>query len=141
MPGTPRTLDQAIRFRADEQDRNRQSRMVRVVVECAIKVAGSGEVSTPVVFPVVFAEKPVPSFGHELDVNQSPEATNFPVCSVTVLSWKTRDMSEQRTFYTGAQLGIVTLGRERMRSIVHVTFRGLAFRDPTVGVVGLNETI
>lgn len=141
MPGPPRTLSQAVRFREDDRDRSRQSQMAIMVVEAQTKIAGSGEVAIDIKFPVVFAEKPHLSFGHELGPNQSPEATNFPVCSVTVLRWTTRELTDQRTFYVGATIGVVALGRENMRSVVHTTFRALAFRDPTMGPVALNEPI
>lgn len=137
----PRTLAQAVRFRENDRSRVEQSKMRVVVVEAELDVHGSGEVSVDVKFPVVFAEKPHLAFGHELAANQSPEAGNYPVCSATVLRWATTDLPEQRTFWTGATVGVVCLGRPAMRSIVHVAFRALAFRDPVIGLGDLTEPI
>lgn len=119
----------------------RNSDMDRTQVESRIKVRGSGETRTVIDFPVLFSEKPIFTFGGELTGNSTPEATNYPVISVMVIGWKTIERSDQRTYYAGCEVAIVTLGKENQRVIAHCLFEGMAFRDPTVGSTSLTDPI
>lgn len=115
--------------------------MARTQVEARVDVRGSGESRVTIDFPVIYSEKPIFTFGGELDLNQTPEETNFPVISVMVLTWDTIEKSDQRTFYRGCEVGIVCLGKERQRAIAHCVFEGMAFRDPTIGDSRVQGTI
>lgn len=115
--------------------------MARTQVEARVKVRGSGETRTAIEFPVLYAEKPIFTFGGELGGNHSPEAGNYPVISVMVLEWDVVERSDQRTYYRGCEVGIVALGRTLQRVTAHLLFEGLAFRDPTIGSTGLQDPI
>jgi len=127
--------------RAAEQIMAGDRTMARVQVESRVDISGSGEVSVEIDFPVVYSAKPIFTFGGELDDNQTAEETNYPVISVMVVRWKTVERPEDRTFYVGATVAIVALGKENQRAIAHCLFEGLAFRDPTIGSGSLDGPI
>lgn len=100
-----------------------------------IFIEGPGELAYEVLFPVAFIEKPAISGGFELAENQSPEAGNFPTCSVGVLRWNTHTPDGPngvRTYWKGAVLSIVTTGREEPPQLfyAHWQMRGRALRNP-----------
>lgn len=117
--------------------------MKRTQVEVHVDVRRAGETRAEVRFPVIFAEKPIFTFGGELEVGSTAEETNYPVISVMVdgNAWKTIEKSDQRTYYTGCELLIVCLGKEAQRAVAHCLFEGMAFRDPTVGDTRVGGTI
>lgn len=137
MANLRRTLDAQRAERATSSN----SDMARTQVEARVKVRGSGETRRAIEFPVVYARKPIMTFGGELNGNHSPEAGNYPVISVMVLEWTTVERGDQRTYYTGCEVGIVALGRPAQRVTAHILFEGLAFRDPTIGGTGLQDPI
>jgi hypothetical protein len=97
-----------------------------------IDIEDYGETLVEVSFPVVFLEKPVFTYGHELADNVWPTDGSFPVASATVISWITRDYSGDRRFYTGANIGITIFGHKGMRSVLHYVFAGQIFTNPSV---------
>lgn len=129
-----------------ESNRNRRitaqnSDMGRTQVEAKVRVIGSGETRASIDFPVLFSSKPIMTFGGELGGNSTAEEGNYPVISVMVDTWDTVEKSDQRTYYRGCDVLIVTLGKEHQRVTAHVLFEGKAFRPPTVGSTGLRDTI
>ena len=130
---SPRNFRGALEARQNDRNLAQNSLMSRTQVEARVDVHGSGESRVEIRFPVIFSEKPIFTFGGELALGSTPEETAYPVISVMVLTWTTIDKSDQRTYYTGCEVGVVCLGKERQRAIAHCLFEGMAFRDPTVG--------
>lgn len=111
------------------------------LVDGTVRVTGSGETTMDVAFPVWFAEMPVFLNGHSLESGHSPEDGNFPVASASVIAWDIRELSEQRTYYRGATLGIVQLGKEDMVGFLHFMFHGVAFVNPTIDDIQSTDVI
>lgn len=133
-------LQQAIR-QAQIVQQMRSSDTVRTaqfavqLSECSgtIFIEGPGELAYEVLFPVAFIEKPAISGGFELVENTSPEAGNFPTCSVGVLRWITHTPDPIRTYWKGAVLSIVTTGKTEpvpQLFYAHWQMRGRALRNP-----------
>lgn len=134
-------LRAAVESMRSDRDRVENATMKRTEVEVRVKVVGSGEANVTVTFPVVFAERPFFTCGHELEENHSPELTNFPAFSATVLRWITKEKSDERVYYVGCDVGVVALGKTDMESYAHLLFKGSAFRGPTIQATGTNEAI
>jgi hypothetical protein len=134
-------LRAAIESTKATEDRVAGATIDRAEVEVRLRLKGSGEVNAEVTFPVVFSERPFMTFGHELELNHSPEATNFPVCSATVLRWITKERSGDRVYYVGCDVGVVALGKASMESYALLLFKGKAFRGPTIQAPGAEDTI
>lgn len=138
MPGD---LRRSLEHQRNQRVTARNSDMRRTQVEARVIVRGSGETRVSVDFPVLFSRKPIMTFGGELTRGSTPEAGNYPVISVVVLTWDTIERSDERTYYRGCEVGIVALGKERQNMRAHILFEGMAFRDPTTGGTGLEDPI
>lgn len=136
--GNLRAAVESMRF---DRDRINDSTIKRTEVEARIKLVGSGEANMEVTFPVVFVERPSFVFGHELEENHSPEATNFPVCSATVLRWILKERPDDRAYYVGCDVGAVALGKSDMESYVHLVFKGDAIRGPSLQAPSTSDEI
>lgn len=97
-----------------------------------IEIEDYGETLVEVSFPVIFLEKPVFTYGHELADNVWPVDGSFPVASSTVISWVMREYPGDRRFFTGANIGITVFGHKGMRSVLHYVFAGQTFTNPSV---------
>jgi hypothetical protein len=93
-------------------------------------LSGSGEKVVDVVFPAPFTEKPLMSFGGEMQ--DSMIRGQFPTISVVVAGWITRDAPPYSRLFTGCQLAIVTTGPTTQKMIVHWFFDG-----PTITNFGI----
>lgn len=87
-----------------------------------------GEVLVDVRFPLTFTERPIPSFGAELEHNQSPVAGFFPTVSAVVTRWEKPEFVEQ---YTGAKVAVMVTGHAGMLILVALQFRGKGIQNPT----------
>lgn len=128
MPGV-RSAIESMRY---DRDRINDSTIKRTEVEARVKIVGSGEANVAVTFPVVFVERPSFVCGHELEENHSPETTNYPAFSATVLRWEIKERPDDRAYYVGCDVGVVALGKEDMESYAHLVFKGDAFRGPSL---------
>lgn len=138
MPGD---LRRTMERRRNQRVTATNSDMRRTQVEARAKVKGSGETRVTIDFPVLYASKPIMTFGGELFGGSTPEATNYPVISVVVLTWDTVERSDDRTYYRGCEVGIVALGKASQNMNAHILFEGIAFRDPTIGSGSLEDPI
>jgi hypothetical protein len=105
-----------------------------------LTVLGAGEVAVDVPFPLWFVEKPAFSFGGELAEGHSAEALNMPTVSCVVLRWATQTR-EMATYWTGANLAVVTTGKEDHSMVVHWHMEGKAFVNPVAGDGGTDAAI
>lgn len=95
-----------------------------------LRVNGAGETYATVTFPTRFIEKPLFSFGGELQDGDTPAAGHMPTISIVVTRWITQERPPQSRFYTGATLGIVTGGAAYQKMNAHWHFDGVAFTNP-----------
>jgi hypothetical protein len=92
-----------------------------------ITLPSDGEVVVSVSFPLSFMEKPLFTYGLEMDDNTWIAPGSFPIHSATVIAWETARPADS-TLWTGSTLGVVTIGA--MRSILHYSFEGRTFTSP-----------
>lgn len=141
---------QQVPFRQGRAERARTDRgridamtVKETQVSGRVLVDGAGEAAIDVPFAVVFSERPIFTFGGELDVNHTPEATNFPTVSAVVLSWDKVDDIDN-VFdgrYKGARIAVVTTGKVDMKMWVHYSFQGRAMRNPGRALDQLDDEI
>lgn len=93
----------------------------------------AGEVAQDVKFSVRFIERPLFTFGGELDENQSASAGRFPTVSAVVLQWEIEELDKYRKYFIGANLGLVTTGATTQRMWVHWRMEGKALLGPGGG--------
>jgi hypothetical protein len=103
-----------------------------------ITLPADGEVVVTVAFPISFMEKPLFTYGLEMDDNTWIAQGSFPIHSATVIAWSTRKPSDS-TLWVGASLGIVTVGA--MRSILHYSFEGGTFTSPVGTEPSVSSTL
>lgn len=94
-----------------------------------LEVAGTGESTFDVNFPVAFSEYPGVYYGGALDDGQVLVDGSFPTCSVVVASWVTV-VKNNHTYYIGAKLAIVTAGSATQIMIIHFHIEGKALQNP-----------
>lgn len=101
----------------------------------------SAEASVDLPFPVVFTEKPVFTYGSELDANHRPLAGEYPTFSATVVNWDTvgalAGATEGR--YTAATVVVVTSGQAGQAIWLHYSFEGKAIRNPLSSLEDLGD--
>lgn len=110
-------------------------------VEGWAAVDGAGEAVVDVKFPVLFCERPVFTFGHELSDNVWPTQGAFPTVSATVVTWSFVTRGPTKRYWDGARLAVVVGGPDGMHSLLHYSFAGKAFRNPVLPDTGTNEPI
>lgn len=91
---------------------------------------GAGEVAVGVEFPIWFAERPVMSFGAELEAGQFMEDLKYPTVSVVVAEWTIKYPERGGGFYLGCVLACVTTGKADQRVIVHWSAEGKGYSNP-----------
>lgn len=117
--------------RRGEVERNAAMQGGMMDVTFRQELAGSGEATFPIVFPVGFVEEPIPLFGSILLPNQSLTPGDFPQITSTVRSWSDKYITDSATLYwVGANILTVGLGHDGMRFAVTGMFRGKALRNP-----------
>lgn len=94
-----------------------------------IKVAGTGELTYEITFPMYYIERPSFSQGYELDPASPLEAGNFPSYFVTVSSWQKATAGEIGEYWTGMTLAIVINGAVDQIGFVHWQVEGKAMID------------
>lgn len=101
------------------------------IVSGQFSVTGAGELVKDINFPVTFTDKPLLSFGANMDENQIIVAGNFPTASVIVLKYKEKITPGTSTAsYTGASLIVVTTGMEDQIMWIHWQMSGTALVNP-----------
>lgn len=92
----------------------------------------SAEASIELPFPVVFSEKPVFTYGAELDTNHRPVAEAYPTLNACVVNWDVVGEVEGATEgrYVGATVVTVTTGTAGQSIWLHYSFEGKAIRNP-----------
>lgn len=83
-------------------------------------------------FPVMFTERPVFTFGSELDENHRPLAGSYPTLSATVVDWQAVGVVEGLTDgrFNGATVTVVSTGQSGQHIWLHYSFEGKAIRNP-----------
>ena len=131
-----RMVQQAQEHRRQELERVSDQLPRTSIVDGHALIGDAGETTVTVDFPFTFMEMPVFTCGWALDDNQSVASGSFPICSAFVMSWKTITKSGNRTYYTGAELGVVAVAGSGTKLKMHYNFQGKAFRDPAGGTGG-----
>jgi hypothetical protein len=111
------------------------------VVQGAVYIGGAGEALAAVAFPVLFFERPIFTFGHELADNTWPVAGQFPVASASIAQWDIKVRPDTKQYWVGAELAICLTGPSDMRSHLHFRFSGQAFRNPVSADTNTTDTL
>jgi hypothetical protein len=90
----------------------------------------AGEKRVPIDFPVAFSEKPLITFGAEVQEGDVIIDGYFPTVSVIVSKWITRENPPFSRLYIGCELAIVTSGAPTQKLIIHWQLSGVAFGNP-----------
>jgi hypothetical protein len=91
---------------------------------------GAGEKRIPVDFPIVFSEKPLLTFGAEVQEGSAVLDGSFPTVSVVVGKWFTREAPPFSRLFIGAELLVVTTGITTQQTIIHWHLSGLGLTNP-----------
>ncbi|NBR22237.1 MAG: hypothetical protein EBU08_00300 [Micrococcales bacterium] len=91
---------------------------------------GAGEKRVPVDFPVSFSEKPLLTFGAELQEGAAVVDGKFPTVSVVVARWFTFERPPFSRLFSGAELMVVTTGSPTQQLIIHWHLDGVALTNP-----------
>lgn len=124
------------RFRQQWKNFHREAQQLDLVkaqanqVSGQVRVNGAGESQVFVQFPVKFTDKPLISFGAELQENEPVVSGSMPTISIVVLDWQVEERPPTSRLYTGATLGIVTGGAKYNKFIVHWHANGTAYTNP-----------
>lgn len=94
-----------------------------------LEVAGAGEASVKVNFPVSFQEYPGCYSGGALAPGQTLVDTNFPWCSVMVADWDTV-VKNNHLYYIGATLSLVVGGPATQIAVLHFHVEAKALQNP-----------
>lgn len=105
-----------------------------------IQTTGSGDSLVIVPFPVRFSEKPLLSYGFDV---QSGDVTagQLPTVSVGIMSYDAVETQPPVIFYVGATLGIVTNGPTGMVYNIHYHFDGVTIVNPISAATSLDSPI
>lgn len=95
-----------------------------------VRVNGSGESKATITFPISFSQKPLLTFGGEIQEGDRLDPGRMPTVSVVVLAWLTKERPPYSRLYTGAILGIVTGGPSWQKMIIHWKLDGIAYTNP-----------
>jgi|GEM_PF-4063342 len=89
-----------------------------------ILIRGTGEKIVEVSFPSAFTEKPIMSFGGEINEPELLVPKQFPTVSVLVAGWITREAPPFSRLFTGCRLCIVTTGPQTQKLVVYWSMNG-----------------
>lgn len=124
-------IDRYQEGRRAEVERSTNLGVALTTVAGLIVATGLGESSQEIRFNVSFIEVPVLVAGAwEMAEGQAVTAGYWPTVSMGVLNWVRHDLGQDRNYYIGANLGIVTTGFEGQILRVHWQCTGKAFRNP-----------
>jgi hypothetical protein len=106
-------------------------------------VQGTGEISVSVNFPVRFTERPIFTFGGELDLSSSPVAGSFPSVSCVVVNWDKIGVVTGGSdgHYIGATLAVTAGGSATQGMWIHWVMEGKAIRNPYSSGNSLDATL
>lgn len=96
-----------------------------------VLVEGVGETMIDIDFPVVYSNRPLPFFGNEMDIGDSPEFEYFPSVTAIISRWKRTYQGESER-YSGATIAVKTtgpltlVGRRPQRIYLSYAFNGVA---------------
>lgn len=103
-------------------------------------LAGFGQAVIEVSFPVVFTEEPVFTTGQALEANEYV-VDIVPSITSIVLDWRKRVLTDDRTYWIGARIGVRVEGWEGMQFWLHYQFSGISLQNPVVGSGSMGETL
>lgn len=103
------------------------------VLSGQIQINGSGDSIVNIPFPIQFSQKPILSFGGDLEHGQSVTIGSLPTVSMIVTRWDIVGSPPLQLFYQGATVAIVTSGVDDQIMYAHYTFTGVALSNPTNG--------
>jgi hypothetical protein len=131
-----------IRQHTEKQERIQDMLVTPSTVHGRVLVIGTGEISVPIPFAIVFSERPVFTFGGELEVNHHASAGSFPTVSGVVVDWDDRGARPgwDGRFH-GATVAIVTTGQDGQNMWFHYRFEGKALTNPLNTVDSADDDI
>lgn len=98
-----------------------------------VLIVGAGEVIVVVNFPIWFTERPVFTFGGELDEGEFVQATIMPTVSAVVQDWiKKKPERNNGGYYVGANVICVTTGKLDQKVWLHWRAEGKGMSNPSV---------
>jgi hypothetical protein len=105
-------------------------------------VDGVGALTREVRFPVSFIEKPLLSYGGNIESTPSNDIQDLPTISVIVMSYiEDRSGIGGRVIYRGANLGVVVTGQTNQKMWIHWKFDAEALVNPVVHPVSTEDAI
>jgi hypothetical protein len=93
-------------------------------------IKNSGEKRVPIDFPIAFSEKPLITFGAEVQEGDVIVDGFFPTVSVIVSRWITVENPPFSRIYRGCELAVVVTGAPTQKVIVQWQLTGVAFGNP-----------
>ena len=87
-------------------------------------LVGTGEKLVEVVFPTPFTEKPIMSFGGEVQDANLMVSGQYPTISVLVAGWVTKDIPPFSRLFTGCRLCTVVTGPKVQKIVIYWSFTG-----------------
>lgn len=91
---------------------------------------GAGEGKVDVIFPVMFMEKPIFTFGAEVPDSQTIVSGKYPTISAAVAEWKMLERPPITRLYYGCSVIVVVGGYQSQKLIVHWSLEGTALMNP-----------
>lgn len=142
MAGTPFRHRGAI-----EKNRDNTTRIDAMTVKVTefsgrVQILGAGESAVDIQFPVLFSERPVFTYGGELDENHHPVAGSYPTISAIVDTWDQVGKTESSDGrFKGARVVVVTTGTEGQHMWLHFSFTAKAMRNPLNTLDSVDDTL
>ncbi|QBQ74879.1 chitinase [Caudovirales GX15bay] len=94
-----------------------------------VDLSGPGEATATISFPLVFAEKPVFTYGFEMGPSTWPVHGDFPIGTAVVMRWDQK-MIGSTTTWVGAQVAIMLVGIAGP-AVMHYDFKGKSLSLPS----------
>ena len=93
---------------------------------------GAGEGKVDVVFPVMFTEKPMFTFGAEIPDGQTIASGAYPTISACVAEWKMLERPPITRLYYGCSVLVVVGGYQSQKLLVHWNLEATALTNPGI---------
>lgn len=100
-----------------------------------------GEAMVTIRFPITFTEKPLFSFGGDVQENQPIPAGYMPTISGIVVRYQEERDGLYRTFWKGADVGVVVTGQPGQMTSFHWHFMGKGIFNPIISAQDVDGAI
>lgn len=126
-----RSLQSSLQIREDEMRRSASVAGGLSVVYGKVKILGTGAGIVDLSFPISFVERPVFTFGHELEQGfTSLDVADYPTFSASVFDWD-EGKGKQIPLIIGCTVGVRVTGEENSESYMNYQFMGRAMVNPS----------